>query len=34
MPVNAGTWADSFADKNSVPLYRINGGSPCGLTRG
>jgi hypothetical protein len=34
IPVNGGTWTDSFADKNSVHIYRIDGGSTCGLTAG
>jgi hypothetical protein len=31
IPLNDGKWTDSFADKNSVHIYRIDGGSTCGL---
>lgn len=30
-PVTAGTFTDSFADKNAAHVYRIDGGSRCGL---
>jgi hypothetical protein len=29
--VSGGSFTDSFADKNSVHIYRIDGGSSCGL---
>ena len=32
VPVSGGTFADSFADKNAVHIYRIDGGSTCGLS--
>jgi hypothetical protein len=32
IPVNGGQFSDSFADKNAVHIYRIDGGSTCGLT--
>ena len=32
VPVNAGTFSDSFADGNAVHIYRIDGGSTCGLS--
>jgi hypothetical protein len=32
IPVNAGSFSDPFADGNTVHLYRIDGGSNCGLT--
>jgi hypothetical protein len=28
-----GSFADAFADKNAVHIYRIDGGSSCGLAR-
>ena len=31
VPVTGGSFTDSFADKNSVHIYRIDGGSNCGL---
>jgi hypothetical protein len=31
IPVNGGSFTDSFANKNSVHIYRIDGGSGCGL---
>lgn len=31
IPVNGGSFADSFADGNAVHIYRIDGGSTCGL---
>ena len=34
IPVSGGSFADSFADKNSIHIYRIDGGSNCGLTTG
>jgi hypothetical protein len=30
--VTAGAWSDSFADMNAVHVYRLDGGSTCGLT--
>jgi hypothetical protein len=32
IPVSGGSFTDSFADKNAVHIYRIDGGSRCGLT--
>jgi hypothetical protein len=32
LPVSNGTFTDSFADKNAIHIYRIDGGSSCGLT--
>jgi hypothetical protein len=32
VPVSNGMFTDSFADKNSVHIYRIDGGSTCGLS--
>jgi hypothetical protein len=29
-----GSFTDSFATKNSIHIYRIDGGSSCGLTGG
>jgi hypothetical protein len=29
--VSAGSWSDSFADMNAAHIYRIDGGSNCGL---
>jgi len=29
--VSAGSFTDSFADKNAIHIYRIDGGSSCGL---
>jgi hypothetical protein len=34
IPVTNGSFTDSFADKNSVHIYRIDGGTTCGLTGG
>jgi hypothetical protein len=34
IPVSAGSFSDSFADGNAVHIYRIDGGSTCGLTLG
>jgi hypothetical protein len=34
IPVNNGSFTDAFADKNAVHIYRIDGGSTCGLTAG
>jgi hypothetical protein len=34
IPVTNGSFTDSFADKNSIHVYRIDGGSSCGLTAG
>ena len=31
VPVNGGQFTDSFADRNSVHVYRLDGGSRCGL---
>ena len=31
IPVSAGSFTDSFADGNAVHVYRIDGGSTCGL---
>jgi hypothetical protein len=33
IPVTGGSFTDSFADKNGVHIYRIDGGSICGLPR-
>lgn len=32
IPVSGGRFSDSFADGNAVHIYRIDGGSSCGLT--
>ena len=32
VPVSGGAWTDTFANDNTVHLYRIDGGSTCGLT--
>jgi hypothetical protein len=32
IPVSGGAFTDSFADGNAVHIYRIDGGSSCGLT--
>jgi hypothetical protein len=32
VPVNGGAWTDTFADPNSIHIYRIDGGSACGLS--
>jgi hypothetical protein len=32
IPVSGGSFTDSFADGNAVHIYRIDGGSACGLT--
>jgi hypothetical protein len=34
IPMSGGSFTDSFADKNSIHIYRIDGGSNCGLTAG
>jgi hypothetical protein len=34
IPVTGGSFTDQFADKNSVHIYRIDGGSTCKLTAG
>jgi hypothetical protein len=34
IPVTNGSFTDSFADKNAVHIYRIEGGSTCGLPEG
>ena len=31
IPVVAGTFMDEFTDGNAVHIYRIDGGSRCGL---
>ena len=31
IPVSGGSFSDSFADGNAVHIYRIDGGSTCGL---
>jgi hypothetical protein len=31
IPVSNGSFTDSFADKNTIHIYRIDGGSTCGL---
>jgi F5/8 type C domain/PKD domain len=31
VPVNGGQFTDSFADRNSVHIYRLDGGARCGL---
>ena len=31
VPVNGGQWTDLFADPNAIHIYRIDGGSTCGL---
>jgi hypothetical protein len=31
IPVNGGQWTDLFADPNAIHIYRIDGGSTCGL---
>ena len=33
IPVRRGSFSDSFADGNAVHIYRIDGGSACGLKR-
>ena len=32
VPVSGGSWSDAFADGNATHIYRIDGGSTCGLT--
>ena len=32
LPVSGGSFTDDFADKNAVHIYRIDGGSTCGLS--
>ena len=32
IPVHGGSFTDSFADGNAVHIYRIDGGSGCGLS--
>jgi hypothetical protein len=34
VPVSGGTLSDAFADGNAVHIYRIDGGSSCGLPAG
>ena len=34
IPVSGGSFTDSFADGNAIHIYRIDGGSTCGLTLG
>jgi hypothetical protein len=31
LPVTSGSFTDQFADKNAIHIYRIDGGSTCGL---
>jgi hypothetical protein len=31
LPVDDGSWTDDYADGNSVHIYRIDGGTTCGL---
>ena len=31
VPITTGSWSDTFADGNAVHIYRIDGGSTCGL---
>jgi hypothetical protein len=31
IPVTGGQFSDNFADKNAIHIYRIDGGSTCGL---
>ena len=31
VPVTNGSFTDQFADKNAIHVYRIDGGSRCGL---
>jgi hypothetical protein len=33
LAINNGAFTDSFADKNAVHIYRIDGGSSCGLAK-
>jgi hypothetical protein len=33
IPVRAGSFTDSFADGNTIHVYRIDGGSTCGLDK-
>jgi hypothetical protein len=33
IPIRRGSFTDSFADGNAVHIYRIDGGSTCGLSR-
>jgi len=32
VPVSGGSWTDSYADGNSIHIYRIDGGTTCGLS--
>ena len=32
LPVSNGSFTDQFADKNAIHIYRIDGGSSCGLS--
>jgi hypothetical protein len=32
IPISNGSFTDSFADGNAVHIYRIDGGSTCGLS--
>jgi hypothetical protein len=34
LPLRNGSFEDRFADRNAVHIYRIDGGSSCGLPRG
>jgi hypothetical protein len=31
LPVDDGSWTDDYADGNSIHIYRIDGGTTCGL---
>jgi hypothetical protein len=32
VPIVSGSFSDAFADGNAVHIYRIEGGSTCGLS--
>ena len=32
VPVTAGSFTENFADGNAIHIYRIDGGSRCGLS--
>ena len=32
IPITNGTWTDTFADGNAIHIYRIDGGTRCGLS--
>ena len=34
VPVDSGSLSDEFADGNAIHIYRIDGGSNCGLAPG